>query len=98
MNEMQPDSTVRTTCPYCGVGCQMNLRIKDEQIYRVEAPFDRRRQFLAISVSKAASGWTCHPSAPIEEAADPRRRGAVISAKPAGTKRWNTSAGSCRRW
>ena len=21
-----PDRTVRTTCPYCGVGCQMNLK------------------------------------------------------------------------
>ena len=27
--------TVRTTCPYCGVGCQMNLHMKGEQIVRV---------------------------------------------------------------
>ena len=26
---------VRTTCPYCGVGCQMNLHVKDNQIHRV---------------------------------------------------------------
>ena len=32
MTVMHPDSTVRTTCPYCGVGCQMNLQIKEEQI------------------------------------------------------------------
>ena len=25
-----PDKTVRTTCPYCGVGCQMELQIKDD--------------------------------------------------------------------
>jgi len=25
----------RTTCPYCGVGCQLNLHVKDEQIVRV---------------------------------------------------------------
>ena len=25
-----PDRTVTTTCPYCGVGCQMNLNIKDD--------------------------------------------------------------------
>ena len=35
-----PDRIVRTTCPYCGVGCQMHLKVKDEYIYAVEAPFD----------------------------------------------------------
>ena len=35
-----PDRTVRTTCPYCGVGCQMHLKVKDDYIYAVEAPFD----------------------------------------------------------
>ncbi len=37
---MQVDKTVRSTCPYCGVGCQVLLNIKDEQIIRIEAPFD----------------------------------------------------------
>lgn len=27
--------TVRTTCPYCGVGCQLELHVKGEQIVRV---------------------------------------------------------------
>ena len=27
--------TVRTTCPYCGVGCQLDLHMKGEQIVRV---------------------------------------------------------------
>lgn len=27
-----PDSTVRTTCPYCGVGCQISLHIKNGRI------------------------------------------------------------------
>ena len=35
-----PDRIVRTTCPYCGVGCQMHLKVKDDYIYAVEAPFD----------------------------------------------------------
>jgi formate dehydrogenase alpha subunit len=26
---------VRTTCPYCGVGCQLNLHVKGEEIVRV---------------------------------------------------------------
>lgn len=28
---------VRTTCPYCGVGCQLNLHVKDGRIARVSA-------------------------------------------------------------
>jgi len=27
---------VRTTCPYCGVGCQLELHVKDEEIIRVK--------------------------------------------------------------
>jgi len=27
--------TVRTTCPYCGVGCQLNLHVKDDRIVKV---------------------------------------------------------------
>jgi formate dehydrogenase alpha subunit len=34
------DATVRTTCAYCGVGCQMTLNVKDNLIYRVDAPFE----------------------------------------------------------
>lgn len=30
-----PDRVVTTICPYCGVGCSLNLEIKDEQIVRV---------------------------------------------------------------
>ncbi len=37
---LNPEKVVRTTCPYCGVGCQMDLNIKDNTIYRVNAPFD----------------------------------------------------------
>jgi formate dehydrogenase major subunit/formate dehydrogenase alpha subunit len=31
----QPDKVVQTTCTYCGVGCQLELNIKDNQIIRV---------------------------------------------------------------
>jgi predicted molibdopterin-dependent oxidoreductase YjgC len=27
--------TVRTTCPYCGVGCQLDLHVKDDRIVRI---------------------------------------------------------------
>lgn len=29
------DRTVNTTCPYCGVGCNLDLQVKDERIIRV---------------------------------------------------------------
>jgi formate dehydrogenase major subunit/formate dehydrogenase alpha subunit len=31
----QPDKKVTTTCTYCGVGCQFDLNVKDNQIIRV---------------------------------------------------------------
>jgi len=31
----KPDRTVTTICPYCGVGCQLKLDVKDEKIIRV---------------------------------------------------------------
>jgi formate dehydrogenase alpha subunit len=33
------DRVVSTTCPYCGVGCNLELHIKDDYIYRVTSPF-----------------------------------------------------------
>ena len=35
-----PDRTVPTTCPYCGVGCGLELHIKDDYIFKVTSPFD----------------------------------------------------------
>jgi formate dehydrogenase alpha subunit len=37
---IQPDRIVSTTCPYCGVGCNLELHVKDDFIYRVSTPFD----------------------------------------------------------
>lgn len=34
------DRVVHTTCPYCGVGCQIDLHVKDELIYRINGRFD----------------------------------------------------------
>jgi len=35
---MNFDRIVRTTCPYCGVGCQLELNIKDEKIISTGTP------------------------------------------------------------
>src|SRR5210317_813516 len=37
---LEPQKSVRSTCPYCGVGCQIDLQMKDDRIIRVDAPFD----------------------------------------------------------
>ena len=37
---IKPDRIVPTMCPYCGVGCNLELHIKDDTIYKVTSPFD----------------------------------------------------------
>ena len=34
------DRIVTTTCPYCGVGCKLELHVKDDRIFQVTSPFD----------------------------------------------------------
>ncbi|MDQ3427287.1 MAG: formate dehydrogenase subunit alpha, partial [Gemmatimonadota bacterium] len=34
----RPDKVVRSVCPYCGVGCQLDVHVKDDQIMRVTSP------------------------------------------------------------
>ena len=34
------DRVVSSTCPYCGVGCTLELHVKDDFIYKVTSPFD----------------------------------------------------------
>ena len=33
-----PDRVVRSVCPYCGVGCQLDLHVADNKIVRVTSP------------------------------------------------------------
>ena len=37
---IKPDRIVTTICPYCGVGCNLELHVKDDFIYRVTSPYD----------------------------------------------------------
>jgi formate dehydrogenase alpha subunit len=37
---IQPDRVVSTVCPYCGVGCNLELHLKNDYIYKVTSPFD----------------------------------------------------------
>ncbi|MCB8988471.1 MAG: formate dehydrogenase subunit alpha [Ardenticatenaceae bacterium] len=57
-----PDRIVRTTCPYCGVGCQLHLNIKDEYIYAVEAPFDAAPNYGMLCVKgRFGTDYVKHP-------------------------------------
>ncbi len=60
---LAPDHTVRTTCPYCGVGCQVDLLIKDNHIFRVEAPFDAAPNYGRLCVKgRFGMDFVAHPS------------------------------------
>lgn len=37
---IREDRVVATTCAYCGVGCNLELHVKDDYIFRVTSPFD----------------------------------------------------------
>ena len=37
---LKPDRIVPTTCPYCGVGCNLELNLKEDYIFRVTSPID----------------------------------------------------------
>lgn len=59
---ISPDQVVRTTCPYCGVGCQMNLNVKDNFIYSVEAPFDAAPNYGMLCVKgRYGTDYVKHP-------------------------------------
>lgn len=57
-----PDKVVQTTCPYCGVGCQMNLKLKDGYIYAVDAPFDAAPNYGMLCVKgRFGTDYVKHP-------------------------------------
>ena len=37
---LKAEKVVPTTCPYCGVGCNLELHVRDDFIYKVTSPFD----------------------------------------------------------
>ncbi len=59
---IRPDREVRSTCPYCGVGCQIDLHIKDNQIVRTSAPFDAAPNYGMLCVKgRFGTDYTTHP-------------------------------------
>ena len=39
----QPDKIARSVCPYCGVGCRIDIHVKDDRIMRVTSPWIEER-------------------------------------------------------
>ncbi|MEW6502381.1 MAG: formate dehydrogenase subunit alpha [Chloroflexota bacterium] len=37
---LKAEKVVPTTCPYCGVGCNLELHVRDDFIFKVTSPFD----------------------------------------------------------
>ncbi len=47
---IKADRVVHSTCPYCGVGCQIDLHVKDDLVFRVEGRFDNSVNFGNLCV------------------------------------------------
>ncbi len=59
---IKADKVVRTTCPYCGVGCQLNLNVNNGYIYRVDAPFDAAPNYGMLCVKgRFGTDYVKHP-------------------------------------
>jgi len=60
---LQPDRVVRSTCPFCGVGCQLDLHVKDDDILRVEAPFEAAPNYGMLCVKgRFGTDYLSHPT------------------------------------
>ena len=60
---IKSQKSVRSTCPYCGVGCQVDLQIKDEKIFRVDAPFGVAPNFGRLCTKgRFGVDYVHHPS------------------------------------
>ncbi|MDX1521101.1 MAG: molybdopterin-dependent oxidoreductase, partial [Anaerolineae bacterium] len=59
---MQADKVIRSTCPYCGVGCQINLNVKNNRIYRIDAPFEAAPNYGRLCVKgRFGTDYVHHP-------------------------------------
>ncbi|SFM01578.1 formate dehydrogenase alpha subunit [Desulfomicrobium norvegicum] len=52
---------VRTTCPYCGVGCQMDVHVKDGRIQHVLGAMDGHNEGSLCVKGRFALDFTAHP-------------------------------------
>ena len=90
-----PDKVVRTTCTYCGVGCQYDLNVKNNRIIRVTSSPDAPVNGMHLCVKgRYGYDFVHHP----ERLKKPRVRQYLIEGKPRPENRgdwvevsWNTA-------
>ena len=60
---IQIDNIVRSTCPYCGVGCQVDLHVQDQHVVRVTAPAEAAPNYGRLCVKgRFGMDYIHHPS------------------------------------
>ncbi|HET7011293.1 MAG TPA: formate dehydrogenase subunit alpha [Anaerolineales bacterium] len=60
---MIAERQIRSTCPFCGVGCQVDLHLRDDVIYRVSAPYDAAPNYGMLCVKgRFGTDYVSHPS------------------------------------
>jgi len=79
-----PDKLVRTTCTYCGVGCQLDLNIKDNRIIRVTSTQDAPVNGMHLCVKgRYGYDFVHHP----DRLTKPRVRQYLLDGTPRGKDR-----------
>jgi len=58
----EAQTVTRTICAYCGVGCNLDLHVQDNEIVKVTSPFDHETTAGNLCI-KGRFGWT-HVSSP----------------------------------
>lgn len=60
---MENTRLVPTTCPFCGVGCQIQLNVQDERIIRVTTDFDMAPNYGKLCVKgRFGTDFVHHPT------------------------------------
>ena len=95
ISQGSPDKVVRTTCTYCGVGCQFDLNVKNNRIIRVTSSPDAPVNGMHLCVKgRYGYDFVHHP----ERLQKPRVRRYLIEERPRTKDRgewvevsWNTA-------
>src|SRR6267154_1766253 len=85
---LHPDKQVRSVCPYCGVGCQVDLHVAGDQVVRVTSPdieLDTPNQ--GSTWEKEGSRWVWHGGKNHRGGPWQTIEGEGQNAKPAGPPR-----------